>query len=64
MNTVYFDTETTGLDPFTSKMTVIQLKQGENIRIIQSLTSDKIREVKDLLESSFVVGHNLDSFHR
>lgn len=56
---MYFDTETTGLDPFTSKMTVIQLKQGENIRIIQSLTSDKIREVKDLLESSFVVGHNL-----
>jgi DNA polymerase-1 len=59
MNTVYFDTETTGLDPFTCKMTVIQLKQGENIRIIQSLTSDKIRKVKELLESSLVVGHNL-----
>ena len=59
MNTVYFDTETTGLDPFTCKMTVIQLKQGEKIRIIQSLTSDKIRKVKDILESSLVVGHNL-----
>jgi DNA polymerase-1 len=59
MNTVYFDTETTGLDPFTCKISVIQLKQGKNIRIIESLTPDKIREVKDLLESSLVVGHNL-----
>lgn len=59
MNTVYFDTETTGLDPFTCKMTVIQLKQGRKIRIIGSLTPDKIREVKVILESSLVVGHNL-----
>jgi DNA polymerase-1 len=59
MNTVYFDTETSGLDPFICKITVIQLKQGDKIRIIQSLTPDKIREVKDLLENSLVVGHNL-----
>lgn len=59
MNTVYMDTETTGLDPLTNKISLIQIKQGRKIVLIKNFTPEKIKEVKAVLENNLVVGHNL-----
>lgn len=56
---IFFDTETTGLDPFKDKITLIQIKQDNKIRLIQSSTEPKIEELRGLLENNLVVGHNL-----
>jgi DNA polymerase I-like protein with 3'-5' exonuclease and polymerase domains len=62
MSIIFFDTETTGLDPFIDRVTLIQIKQDKKIRLNKIDTTGtimKIKEVKDLLENSLVVGHNL-----
>ncbi len=59
MNEIYFDIETTGLDVFTDKVTLIQILQGDKIQLIKNITPEKISEIKTLLESNLVVGHNL-----
>jgi DNA polymerase-1 len=59
MNTVYFDTETTGLDAFNNKITLIQIKQGNKIRLVKTFTEAPISEMRDVLENSLIVGHNL-----
>ena len=62
MSIIFFDIETTGLDPFIDRVTLIQIKQDKKINLIKidiTGTIMKIKEVKDLLENSLVVGHNL-----
>lgn len=59
MNTIFFDTETTGLDPFSDKITLIQIKQGDRVRLIKTFNEVKINELRDLLENNLIVGHNL-----
>jgi DNA polymerase I-like protein with 3'-5' exonuclease and polymerase domains len=59
MNPIYFDIETTGLDVFTNKVTLIQILQDNKIRLIRDITPEKITEIKLLLESNLVVGQNL-----
>jgi len=59
MNIVYFDTETTGLDAFNNKITLIQIKQGNKIRLVKTFTETLISEMRDVLENSLIVGHNL-----
>ncbi|MBU4138585.1 MAG: hypothetical protein KJ729_01375, partial [Euryarchaeota archaeon] len=58
MGIIYFDTETTGLDPFKDKITLIQRYQGNKIILIKPKVS-VIEYLKVLLESNLVVGHNL-----
>lgn len=59
MNTIFFDTETTGLDPFSDKITLVQIKQGDRVRLIKTFNEAKISELKELLENNIIVGHNL-----
>ncbi len=59
MKPAFIDTETTGLEVFKDKITLVQILQEKNIRLIQNLTPEKISEIKNLLENSLVVGHNL-----
>ncbi|MBU4221421.1 MAG: hypothetical protein KKA10_07345 [Euryarchaeota archaeon] len=59
MNTIFIDTETTGLDPFNNKIILIQINQGSKIRLVKTITDAKISEIKDLLENNLIVGHNL-----
>lgn len=59
MNTIFIDTETTGLDPFNNKIILIQINQGSKIRLVKTITEAKISEIKDLLENNLIVGHNL-----
>jgi len=59
MNTIFFDSETTGLDPFYDKITLIQLNQDGKIRLIQTFTESKIEKLRGLLENNLIVGHNL-----
>ncbi|NJD03824.1 MAG: hypothetical protein FIA99_14770 [Ruminiclostridium sp.] len=59
MSIIYMDTETTGLDAFKDKITLIQIKEGNKIRLVKTFNEAKIREIKDLLENNFIVGHNL-----
>ncbi|MDO8726291.1 MAG: DNA polymerase [Candidatus Methanoperedens sp.] len=56
---IFFDTETTGLDPFKDKITLIQIKQGNKIRLVKTFTEAQISEMRDVLENSLIVGHNL-----
>jgi ribonuclease D len=56
---IFFDTETTGLDPFKNKITLIQIKQGNKISLIRLFTESKIEELRELLENNLVIGHNL-----
>lgn len=44
------DTETTGLDPYTSKMLLIQISTPEKVYIYDCLKLDKMPLVKELLE--------------
>jgi DNA polymerase I-like protein with 3'-5' exonuclease and polymerase domains len=59
MNTIFIDTETTGLDAFSDKITLIQIKQGNKIRLVKTLSEAKISEMRDVLENNLIVGHNL-----
>jgi len=59
MNTIFMDTETTGLDAFIDKITLIQIKQDNKIRLVKTLSEAKISEIKALLENNLIVGHNL-----
>ena len=59
MNIIFFDTETTGLDVFKDKITLIQIKQGDKIRLVKTFMEAKISEIRDLLENNLIVGHNL-----
>src|SRR3972149_8164507 len=56
---IFFDTETTGLDPFKDQITLIQIKGGNKISLIRSFTEPQIEELRGLLENNLVVGHNL-----
>ena len=57
-NIIYLDIETTGLNVFQDKITLIQILQGNKIRLIQNFTSEKILEIKKLIEENLVVIHN------
>jgi len=59
MNSIYFDSETTGLDPFKNKITLVQILRDNTIIIDNLKDSASIQKLKDLLESSLVIGHNL-----
>jgi DNA polymerase-1 len=66
MDTIYFDIETSGLDPFKHRPTLFQIKRASDktIRIFNPGrakigSSKKIKGIKELLESNLVVGHNL-----
>src|SRR5659263_27713 len=61
MNTIYFDSETTGLDPFNNRITLVQILKEKKIIIDKLKDPASIQKLKDLLESSsnLVVGHNL-----
>jgi DNA polymerase-1 len=59
MSPIFFDTETSGLDPHNEKITLVQIKQGDKVRLIKSFTEAKISEIKGLLENNLIVGHNL-----
>lgn len=59
MNLIFINIKTTGSDPFKDEITLIQIKQGSTIRLIQTFTDDKIAEIKDLLENNLIIGHNL-----
>lgn len=58
MKTIYFDSETTGLEPFTGKVTLIQTYYDEKIRFNKP-KPENITRLKNLLETNLVVGHNL-----
>jgi DNA polymerase-1 len=61
---VYFDIETTGLDPRTDKLIMAQLKQGDRATVILDLRRDSevFRALAPIFEDSplRIVGHNLD----
>lgn len=59
MNTIFFDTETTGLDTFRDKITLIQMRHEGKTRLLTSFTEAKISKIKVLLENNLIVGHNL-----
>ena len=59
MNTVYFDTETSGLSPFNDHITLIQILQNKEIMLTRAFTDDRKAELKDVLENNLIVGHNL-----
>jgi len=58
MKAIYFDSETTGLDPFTNQITLIQTYYDDKIRLIRP-KPDNISRLKNLLENNLVIGHNL-----
>lgn len=58
MKTIYFDSETTGLEPFTDKVTLIQTYYDDKIRFNKP-KPENITRLKNLLETNLVVGHNL-----
>jgi DNA polymerase I-like protein with 3'-5' exonuclease and polymerase domains len=55
MKTLYLDIETEGLNPFEAPVVTAQILNGK-VHIVEG---DAIVELKSVLESSFVVGHNL-----
>lgn len=58
MPILYLDTETTGLDPFTSELVTLQLMtESGRFLIIKDPTS--LQTLKPKLEESLIVGHNL-----
>ena len=58
MKTIYFDSETTGLEPFSDRVTLIQTYYDEKIRFNKP-KPENIFRLKNLLETNLVVGHNL-----
>jgi DNA polymerase-1 len=59
MNPIYFDSETTGLDPFNNRITLVQILKDKKIILDNLKDPASIQKLKDILESSLVVGHNL-----
>ena len=59
MKTIFFDSETTGLDAFKDKITLMSILDGNKTRLIERFDTAKIAELKELLENNLVVGHNL-----
>src|SRR3990172_7884617 len=59
MNTIYFDSETSGLDPFKNRITLVQVLRDKKIILDNLKDPASIQKLKDLLESNLVVGHNL-----
>ncbi len=53
-----FDTETSGLDPHINKLKTIQLGNKKN-QIVIDVTTIDIMIYKNILESTFLIGHNL-----
>lgn len=52
------DTETSGFDPYTTKLYTLQL--GDNdVQYVIDLTTIDINEYKELLETKGIIGHNL-----
>ena len=52
------DTETSGFDPYTTKLYTLQL--GDNdVQYVIDLTTIDINEYKELLETKGLIGHNL-----
>ena len=61
---VQFDTETTGLDPHVCRLTSLQFgykdfKTNEYTQIVVDCNSVKPEEYKEVIESSYLIGHNL-----
>lgn len=56
MNTVYLDIETEGLNPFSDPVVTVQILTAGQVHIFQG---QNIPKLKPLLESSYVIGHNL-----
>ena len=59
MNPIYFDSETTGLDPFKNRITLVQVLIEKKIILDNLKDPASIQKLKDVLENSLVVGHNL-----
>ena len=66
MNTIFFDIETSGLDPFIHRPTLIQILKGSEKKIrlfnpdkAEARTLIMTKRLKELLETNLVVGHNL-----
>jgi DNA polymerase-1 len=58
VKTIYFDSETTGLEPFSDRVTLIQTYYDGKIRFNKP-KPENITRLKNLLETNLVVGHNL-----
>lgn len=58
MKAIYFDSETTGLDPFTNQVTLIQTYYDDKVRLTKP-KPENISRLKNLLENNLVIGHNL-----
>ncbi|MCS3924908.1 DNA polymerase [Methanosalsum natronophilum] len=57
MRIIFIDIETEGLDPFTDKLVLLQLMyNGGEIKL---LDYTEVLKVKQLIETSLIVGHNL-----
>lgn len=60
---IYFDTETTGFDPHTEKLVMIQLKQAQGEPFVidcrQGFDSWQRHFMKTLFTNCYIVGHNL-----
>jgi DNA polymerase I len=52
------DTETSGFDPYTTKLYTLQLGDN-NVQYVIDLTTIDIKEYKELLETKGLIGHNL-----
>ena len=52
------DTETSGFDPYTTKLYTLQLGDN-NVQYVIDLTTIDINEYKELLETKGLIGHNL-----
>ena len=58
---VYFDTETSGLDPRSDKLAAILLKQGTNPSVIFDVRDrpEVVKALAEIFEQLVLVGHNL-----
>lgn len=58
LRSIAIDTETTGLDAHTSHLVTLQIGDSDDQCVINCLSVD-VTLFKDLLESSYIIGHNL-----
>jgi len=58
IDTIGFDIETLGFDPYTDKIICIQLGNAKH-QFVVDVTSVDIQLYKDLLETKLLIGHNL-----
>jgi DNA polymerase-1 len=58
---VFFDTETTGLDPRTCKLVAVQVKQGERPAVIFDVRDrpEVVKALAPIFEKLTIIGHNL-----